>query len=114
LRESLRLIQMELADQIPEFVKVAIAEMQKLNATDDEKREFIAAVKRARDGDAEDFFQAQDDINKLLDRIKNKPAAPKIQIGMVEADNASKSKDLLAAAKDMCNALSKLNLAMED
>jgi len=105
---------MELADQIPEFVKVAIAELQKMNATDEEKRQFIDAVKRARDGDAADFFQAQEDINNLLDRIRNKPPPPKLTLGMQEPDSASKSRDLLAAAKDMCSALSKLNLAIDE
>jgi len=106
------MIQLELADQIPEFVKVAIAELQKLGATDDEKREFIAAVKKARDGDTEDFFRAQDDIHKLLDKIRNKP---KIQIGMPEDQGSgSRAKDLLAAAKDVCSAMAKLNIAMDE
>jgi len=109
------MIILELSEQIPEFVKVAIAELQKLNATDEDKREFVGYVKKARDGDAEDFFQAQEDINKLLDKIRNKPKTPQIQIGMPEdLGGGSRAKDLLAAAKDVCSAMAKLNLVMDE
>jgi len=106
-------ILIELADQIPEFVRVAIAELQKMGATDEEKREFVEAVKKARDGDAADFFQAQEDINNLLDRIRNKPPPPKLTLAAFD-EGPSKSKDLLAAAKEMCSALSKLNFAIDE
>jgi len=105
------MIEMQLADLIPEFVKVAIAELAKLGATDADKREFIDAVKKARDGDIKDFFAAQDKFNEIKDRVKNKP---QIQIGLVEDNTVSRSKDLLAAAKDMCSALSKLNIVMDE
>jgi len=105
------MIQMQLADLIPEFVKVAVAELARLKANDNDKREFIDAVKRARDGDMNDFFAAQDKFNEIKDRIKNRP---QIQIGLVEDNTVSKSKDLLKAAKDMCHAMSKLNIAMDE
>jgi len=105
------MIEMQLADLIPEFVKIAVAELTKLHATDADKREFIDAVKKARDGDMNDFFAAQDKFNEIKDRVKNRP---QIQIGLVEDNSVSKSKDLIKAAKDMCSALSKLNIVMDD
>jgi len=106
------MIEMQLADLIPEFVKVAIAELAKMGASEQDKREFIAAVKKARDGDMNDFFAAQEKFNEIADRLRNKP--PPIQIGLIEDNSVSKSKDLIAAAKNMCSALSKLNIAMDD
>jgi hypothetical protein len=106
------MIEMQLADLIPEFVKVAVAELAKMGASEQDKRDFIAAVKKARDGDMNDFFAAQDKFNEIADRLKNKP--PPIQIGLVEDNSVSKSKDLIAAAKDMCSALSKLNFSMDE
>jgi len=105
------MLQLELANLLPEFVKVAIAELTKMGASEADKREFIDAVKKARDGNADDFFKAQETFDRIKDRIKNKP--PPLQIGLVEAaPQESRAKDLLEAAKRMAAAMGKVNVTL--
>lgn len=100
--------------------------MTNKKATPEQKKEMIEAVKKARDGNLPEYFEAayvkqtliyllrSDAITDLVDKVKIS-APPSISIAPLQEatmiDNGP--KDLLEAAKAMCNALKNLNLKLD-
>jgi len=104
------------AEGVPKLTKTAIGEFTNYGATPDQKQEFVSAVKQARDGEhPSDFFEAQDAVADLLNKVKmSKPITidmPEFQEAVSINDDAG---DLLEMAKRMCAALKNLNLALDD
>jgi len=103
------------AEAIPEATKVTLSEMAKLRATPDDKKELIEQVKKARDGTVPEYFQAQEAVHDLVDKVKLS-APPVISIKPIMAEAISDTdgpRDLLEAAKAMCSALKNLNLKLD-
>jgi len=102
------------AEGIPDATKTTLSEMTNKRATPEQKKEMIEQVKKARDGTLPDYFEAADAITDLVDKVKIS-APPQVSIAPIQdASTISDGpRDLLEAAKAMCNALKNLNLKLD-
>jgi len=104
-----------IAEAIPDATKTTLSEMANKRATPEQKKELVEQVKKARDGNLPDYFEAADAITDLVDKVKMSAPAPvsiaPIQDATMIADSGP--RDLLEAAKAMCSALKNLNLKLD-
>jgi len=102
-------------DAIPKTTKTAIHELDRAGGDKNDKEELVRCVKSARDGPLQDFFNAQDDLGKLVERVQANaaviPTIPLIAEPELIDDTAG---DLLAAAKRLCASMKTLNIALDD
>jgi len=102
------------AEAVPDNTKTTISEMANKRATPEQKKELIAQVKKARDGPADNYFQAAEAIADLVDIVKLSAPVP-VSIAPIQEATMIDSgpRDLLEAAKAMCSALKNLNLKLD-
>jgi len=109
--ENRRVVQ----EGVPKATKVALAEFDNYSAAPEDKQELVRCVKQARDGPVADFFQAQDDLDKLVDRVQaNQQFVPSISIQMAAEPINDSPKDLLEAAKALCASMKTLNFTLDE
>jgi chemotaxis protein histidine kinase CheA len=102
-------------EAIPKTTKQALFEFDNAGATPEEKQELIRCVKQARDGPVTDFFHAQDDLNKLVEKVQaNAAFIPTIPLSAEPELFDDTPGDLLAAAKALCASMKTLNIALDD
>jgi hypothetical protein len=102
-------------EAVPKTTKAAIAEFDNAGATTEHKQELVKCVKQARDGPVSDFFHAQDELGKLVERVKAEAAfIPTIPL-IAEPETIDDTPgDLLAAAKALCASMKTLNIVLDD
>jgi len=100
---------------VPKATKVALNEFNNMCATPQDKEELVRCVKQARDGPVSDFFQAQDALDNLVDRVQsNQQFVPSISL-LMDAETLDDSpKDLLEAAKALCASMKTLNITLDE
>jgi len=59
------------------------------------------------------FFAAQEDMNKLVEKVQANSSIPTIQL-IQDAETDDIPGDLLAAAKALCASMKTLNIALDD
>jgi len=78
------------------------------------KQELLAAIKKARDGGLPEYFEAVRCLEETLAKAKAmKPQPLQITVGSFGLKDKGGPKDLLEAAKQMCAALSSLNISLD-
>jgi len=93
---------------------LALVEFDNYSATPEDKQELVRCVKQARDGTVADFFQAQDDLDILVDRVQaNNQVVPSISVHMT-AEYDDGPKDLLEAAKALCSSIKSLFITLDE
>jgi hypothetical protein len=102
-------------EAVPKTTKAALAEFDHAGAAPDDKSDLIRCVKQARDGPVSDFFKAQDDMGKIVERVQaNSAVIPTIPL-IADAELLDDTPgDLLAAAKALCASMKTLNIALDD
>eukprot|EP01125_Pyxidicula_operculata_P008167 TRINITY_DN2761_c0_g1_i1.p1 TRINITY_DN2761_c0_g1~~TRINITY_DN2761_c0_g1_i1.p1 ORF type:complete len:433 (+),score=135.46 TRINITY_DN2761_c0_g1_i1:66-1364(+) len=108
------------ADEISPATKSALGEFDKLRAKPDDRQQLVSCVKQARDApNASGYFQAQDALEDLAEKVKVSqpitiaPVIPIMADAMTIELEKEGPKDMLEAAKAMCEALKKLNLTLD-
>jgi len=75
----------------------------------------VRCVKQARDGPVSDFFQAQEAIGNLVDRVQaNQQYVPSISLEIPVETIDEGPKDLLEAAKALCASMKTLNITLDE
>jgi len=101
-------------EAVPKTTKAALSEFDNAGATPEDKHDLIKCVKQARDGPVSDFFNAQDELGKLVERVQANAAVITIPL-IAEAETYDDIPgDLLAAAKALCASMKTLNIALDD
>jgi len=102
-------------EAVPKTTKHALFEFDNAGATPEEKQELIRCIKQARDGPVTDFFVAQEDLNKLVEKVQaNASFIPTIPL-IAESETIDDTPgDLLAAAKALCASMRTMNIALDD
>jgi len=100
---------------VPKATKAALVEFDNSHATPDDKQELVRCVKQARDGPVSDFFQAQEAIGNLADRVHaNQQYVPSITLEIPVETFDEGPKDLLEAAKALCASMKTLNITLDE
>jgi hypothetical protein len=102
-------------EAVPKTTKAALSEFDNAGATPEDKQDLIKCVKQARDGPISDFFNAQDEMGRLVERVQaNAAVIPTIPL-IADAESYDDIPgDLLAAAKALCASMKTLNIALDD
>jgi len=101
-------------EAVPKTTKAAIVEFDNAGATPVDKQDLVKCVKQARDGAVSDFFDAQDELAKLVERVQaNAAFIPTIPL-IAEPETDDTPGDLLKAAKALCASMKTLNIALDD
>jgi len=67
-------------EAVPKTTKAALSEFDNAGATPEDKQDLIRCVKQARDGPVSDFFSAQEDMGKLVERVQANAFIPTIPL----------------------------------
>jgi len=104
-----------LQEAVPKTTKSALAEFDNYHATPEEKQEFVRCIKQARDGPVGDFFQAQDALGKLVEKMGTSSFnPPTIHIEVPAQTIDEDHGDLLEAAKALCASMKNLSITLDD
>jgi len=101
-------------EAVPKTTKAALSEFENAGATQEDKQDLIRCVKQARDGPVSDFFTAQEDMAKLVERVQANSFIPTIPLIALPETIDDTPGDLLAAAKALCASMKTLNIALDD
>jgi hypothetical protein len=101
-------------EAVPKTTKAALSEFDNAGATPEDKQDLIRCVKQARDGPVSDFFTAQEEMGKLVDRVQANAFIPTIPLIALPETLDDTPGDLLAAAKALCASMKTLNIALDD
>jgi len=103
-------------EAVPTTTKAALSEFDNYNATPEDKQELVRCVKQARDGPTAEFFQAQEALGALVDRVQANHQAfiPSISLDMPLETIDDSPKDLLEAAKALCASMKTLNITLDE
>jgi len=102
-------------EAVPKTTKAALSEFDRAGAEPEDKQDLIRCVKQARDGPISDFFNAQDEMGRIVERVQAKAAdIPTIPLIAFPETLDDTPGDLLAAAKALCASMKTLNIALDD
>jgi len=100
---------------VPKATKSALVEFDNSHATPDDRHVLVRCVKQARDGTVSDFFQAQEAVGNLVDRVQaNQQFVPSISLEIPVETIDEGPKDLLEAAKALCASMKTLNITLDE
>eukprot|EP01127_Copromyxa_protea_P013297 TRINITY_DN3567_c0_g1_i1.p1 TRINITY_DN3567_c0_g1~~TRINITY_DN3567_c0_g1_i1.p1 ORF type:complete len:426 (-),score=111.69 TRINITY_DN3567_c0_g1_i1:57-1334(-) len=97
---------------VPALTKEVLTAMANHGAQPEHQRELIGVVKGARDGTIPEFFEAAENMENLLTKVREEPAF-QIAVSSQATVPDEGPRDLLEAAKAMCAALKGLNIAVD-
>jgi len=102
-------------EAIPRTTKTALAELDNAGGEDGDRQDLIRCVKQARDGPVSDYFHAQEELQKLAEKMRSATGSiPTIPL-IAEPETVDELPgDLLAAAKALCASMKTLNITLDD
>jgi len=103
-------------EAVPRTTKAALAELENYDPQPEDRQELVRCVKQGRDGPMSDFFQAQESLGALVERVlaNHQAFIPSISLDMNLETIDDGPKDLLEAAKALCASMKTLNITLDE